>query len=164
MQYLFLPLLLCLFLFSSCKQSEKAKVKEAVKNHIKANKSDDGTYKPVEFGEMDSTFLKLEETDRYKTLSDTSRLAGKIAGMRIRLKTANEEEKKEDREELEKLKESIQKKRTELEKFVNNYEPRLKGYHMPHTYKLNGEELQHTFEVDTNYNVVDTLDSKPSLN
>lgn len=163
MNKLFLSSLIAIFALIGCQKSEEDKVKQAVKKHIKANKAKDVQYEPVNFGELDSTFLTLEETDRYKTLTDTSRLAGKIAGMKIRVKTASGEEKAEDQEELEKLKESIQKKREELQKFVNNYDPRLKGFYVPHTYKLGDKEVKHTFEVDTSYNVVDTVQPKPEL-
>lgn len=163
MRNVFLSLAILFLGLSACQQSEDARIKQTVKKHIKEGKSKEASYKAIKFGEIDSVYLKLEETDRYQTLTDTSRLAGKIAGMRIRMKTAPPDEKEKDREELEKLKESIQKKREELRKFVNNYEPRLKGFHVPHKYKLGEEELKHTFEVDTNYQVVDTIKPKPEV-
>ena len=149
-----LTLLIIITFIAGCQPSHKEKVKTTVKEHLKNEAGENAKYNPNNFGKVDSVFLSVEETDKHKQLSDTMTLLGKIDGMDLRVKGAlNPEERDSLQQELNKLRENLRKRRKLIDEYVTNYEPRLVGYSIPHSYKLNDSSYDQTFIVDTTYTV-----------
>lgn len=144
-------------LLVSCQPTHKEKVQKTVKDHLKNQTPDSLSYKPKEFGPMDSIYLGVEATSRYQQLTDTFKLSAQVYAIRSKVKMALTQEKKDSlKKELKRKRENLEKRKNLIEKYKAGYEPRLVGYWQPHSYEVGDSSFQKEFRVDTTYKVVET--------
>lgn len=148
-----LMITLASFLLSSCQPTHKEKVKNAVKNHLSEKAGKDQTYKSKSFGSLDSAYMDLKATDKYNMLSDTIKLSAKVDAMEMEIDIRKDADSLE--EEYQKIRKNLKQRREMLNEYVKEYEPRLKGYLIPHTYQWGDGQKTKQFEVDTAYKVVE---------
>ncbi len=152
----FLPSFALLALLFSCQPNHEQKLKNTVKDYQKKQVDQPEKYKPGQFGEIDSIFLEFSDVNEYKMLTDTSKLAAQIDGLSLRYENEMADNMDSLEKELERKKENLRERRKSIEKFKENYEPRLTKYVVPHTYKIADDKHKKRFLVDTAYNVVGT--------
>lgn len=155
---LFLSFFLLSFLIG-CQQGHEQKLKNAVKEHLKKQVDESKNYKSKSFGTIDSIFKDLQDNNQYKMLTDTSKLAAQIDGLTLRYENEMADDMDSLKEEIEKKKENLRKRRKRISNFKENYEPPLAKYVVPHSYQLVDSKHKKIFHVDTAYNVVT---SKPA--
>ncbi len=151
---------LAIFTLVGCQPGHKDKVKSAVKDHLKEKAGKDSDYKPKSFGTIDSVYLPLKSTNKFQELTDTFKLSAEIFGLKTKLNTALPSNKDSFKKVLKHKQQNMKKRRSMIENFKTNYEPRLVGYKIPHDYQMADSQQKKIFRVDTAYNVVN---SKPSL-
>lgn len=155
-QLYFLP---ALFILTSCEQSHKDKIQEAVKNQVEKKNKD---YHSLTFGEVDTVMEMWEDSKTFKDFDDKFiKMQADSAGAAIMVRlSTTDEEKKEAQRTLDDVSNKLKQVRSNYNKAKNNFKPQIKAFSIQHTFLAGKDTQRLIFMVDTNYKVKNSIPVK----
>ena len=157
MKLKFLGSLLVILSLSSCNlnQVEFTEPHElAVIDYVEKNQKRFPDYNAISFGEVDTVYLAVDQSDKYKNLNDEilklEADSSKAAIMYdILMEDASVEELLAAKNERDSINKMVMPKRKELYKYKANYEPQVGHLLAEHTFLKKDDTVKSVFKLDT---------------